>query len=242
MFANITPSMFIGLNQLKVLHAANIGLKSFQKEHFSHLRNLEKLDLSGNNLRRLQLGSFSSEYENNFQLSEIDLSGNRLEYVPQNIFLVMRQPRLINLASNRLHQLDEIFRFSSDIVQFEPVQIILSNNSLKTDHFTNRTFANLFDRKHYINLDLTYNNITWLDQGIFGMLIFEEGRNVINVNHNPFQCSNCRNRWLFADQNLSLLDSIIMDTCIEKDKRTIQSYTLRDFRHCGGGRSAFKSK
>lgn len=230
-FDHVGPNTFIGLNQLAVLHAANIGLQMVTKEYFSHLKNLEKLDLSGNNINRIQQGSFSSEYENNFQLKEIDLSFNQLEYLPDNIFLVLRQPRLINLASNKLKSVDEVFKFSSDIIQFESIQIILSNNSLMNDHFNNQTFQHLISRNHFINLDLSCNKLTWLDEDVLGPLFKKDARNVINMEHNPMQCSNCRNKWLFSENNTKLVSSVIKTTCIEGDK-SLQSYSLTDFEHC----------
>jgi len=232
-FMKLQLDSFIGLKQLRILHAANIGLTTLKKEYFSHLKNLKRLDLSGNNIELIEIDAFTSEYDNNFELSEIDLSFNRIKRLPENVFLVLRQPERINLASNCLEKIDEIFRFSRDIVQFEPIQIVLSNNSLTSDHFSNVTFEDLLARDHHIDLDLTHNKLVWLEEKVFGRLVGGDGRSVLRLDHNPIQCTNCRNRWLVqrAKQRASFLNSVILRTqCIEKKK--LSDLNLTDFAHC----------
>ena len=227
---------FIGLNQVRSIHAAKIGLRSLKKEYFSHLKNLQRLDLSANEIEQLDIDAFSSEYDNNFQLRELDLSYNRIHHLPTNIFMVLRQPERINLANNRLVELNQIFRFNRDAIQYNPIQIILSNNSIRNDHFTNHTFNDLVERGHYIELDLTHNKLAWIDEEIFGKLLTNSsyGKSILLLNNNPIQCTNCRNRWLFRIENKQrgwLRSSIKLESCIEKKKRLFD-YNLNDFGHC----------
>lgn len=232
-FSKLSLDSFIGLNQLRILHAANIGLTTLKKEYFSHLKNLKRLDLSGNSIDLVEIDAFTSEYDNNFELNQIDLSFNKIRRLPENIFLVLRQPESINLASNRLQKIGEIFRFSRDIVQLEPIEIVLSNNSLTIDHFTKETFEDLLARGHYVQLDLTYNKLVWLDESVFGKLLHEDSRSMVNVNHNPVQCTNCRNKWLVerAQKRATFLRTIRLDTCIEAGKK-LSDLRLTDFAHC----------
>lgn len=228
----LPPDSFIGLKQLQVLHAANVGLKTLKKPYFSHLKNLRRLDLSGNGIELVEVGAFTSEYDNNFELRDINLSHNRIRRLPENIFLVLRQPEHINLADNRLEKVDEIFKFNRDMVQFSPVQIILSNNSLRNDHFTADTFKHLLARQHYIELDLSHNKLAWVSEAAFGKLLHEDSRNVVRLNHNLIGCTNCRNRWLIerAAANPNFLKSISLDNCIEN--RQFADLKLSDFKHC----------
>lgn len=172
------------------------------------------------------------KYDNSFELREIDLSHNKIRRLPENIFLVLRQPERINLANNRLEKIDEIFKFSRDIVQYDPVQIVLSNNSLGNDHFSTTTFDNLAARQHFVELDLSHNKLVWLNQAVFGKLFYEGSRNVLILNHNPIQCTNCRNRWLLeqASKRSIFLQSIVLQTCIEG--KQLADLSLADFAHC----------
>lgn len=228
----IPLNAFIGLKQLQVLHAAHVDLKVLKKSYFSHLKNLKRLDLSGNGIEVVEVDAFTSEYDNNFELRDIDLSRNQIRRLPANIFMVLRQPEHINLADNHLEKVDEIFKFSRDMVQFAPVQIILSNNSLRNDHFTSNTFNHLLARQHYIALDLSHNKLTWINESVFGKLLREESRNVLHLDHNPIQCTNCRNRWLIerASTNPNFLKSIILEKCIEN--KQLADLKLSDFQHC----------
>lgn len=231
-FATQLPlNAFVGLNQLQVLHAAHVDLKVLKKSYFSHLKNLKRLDLSGNGIEVVEVDAFTSEYDNNFELRDIDLSDNQIRRLPANIFMVLRQPEHINLANNRLEKVNEIFKFSRDMVQFAPVQLILSNNSLRNDHFTSKTFGHLLSRQHYIDLDLSHNKLAWLNEAVFGKLV-EDSRNVLRLDHNPIQCTNCRNRWLIerAATNGHFFKSIILEKCIEN--KQLADLKLSDFQHC----------
>lgn len=60
-FSMLALDSFIGLNQLRALHAANIGITTLKKEYFSHLQNLMRLDLSGNAIEHIEIDAFTSE-------------------------------------------------------------------------------------------------------------------------------------------------------------------------------------
>lgn len=231
---HIPLDAFIGLKQLRALYAANIGMSTLKKEFFTHLPNLQRLDLGGNAIEVVEIDAFTSEYDNNFELRQIDLSHNRIRRLPENIFTVLRQPERINLANNQLERVTELFKFNRDMVQFAPVQMILSNNSIGNDHFSPDTFEHLVARQHYIDLDLSFNHLSFIEESVFGKLLHQETRSIIRLDHNPIQCTNCRNRWLIerasSPGGANFLDAISLPTCLENKK--LSDLRLADFSHC----------
>ena len=95
---NVTADTFLGLTSLQYVNLAGNEIEDFPTNTFSETDSLRRLDLSNNKIKKLYPDEFSSEYHNNIELNELDLSNNELTSLPENIFWPFRRPVLINLG------------------------------------------------------------------------------------------------------------------------------------------------
>jgi len=231
--SNISSNTFLGLKSLRYINVGNNQIENFPKDTFSVLDNLERIDLSGNKIKKLNYDTFSSEYNNNIELSEINLSFNDLTALPDNLFWPMRRPRIVNLANNKLSEIGpNVLSFGEDVWNYEPIKIILSSNGLKDTNFNNQTFKHIEMQKLSIELNLSHNNLTHLNETIFHPLLKANPSSVIDVNDNPIKCGDCAHKWIISDEALRSKKAIKLDHCSDDTKRNIWQFTQTDFKSC----------
>ncbi|CAG2103796.1 unnamed protein product [Medioppia subpectinata] len=179
--STVASSLFFGLKSLRYVNLGGNEIVDFPKDTFALSDNLQRLDLSGNKIKRLNSDQFSSEYHNNIELTDIDLSNNELTYLPENIFWPLRRPQRINLANNKLSAGLEVnsLSFGEDLIQFEPIKLILSNNGFKDSDLTDTTFAPIVRQKLAIDLDLTDNALTDKSDVVLNKLLKANSRSVV---------------------------------------------------------------
>jgi len=197
------------------------------------LDNLERIDLSGNKINKLNYDTFSSEYNNNIELSEINLSFNELTVLPDNILWPLRRPRLVNLAHNKITEIGpNVLSFGEDAWNYDPIKIILSSNGLKNTVFNVQTFKHIERQKLSVQLNLSHNNLTSLDETIFHTLLKANPLSTIDVSGNPIKCGDCSHKWVFSDETLRSRKAIKLDHCSEDPTKNIWQFTLNDFKSC----------
>jgi hypothetical protein len=195
--------------------------------------NLERIDLSGNKLNKLTFDTFSSEYHNNIELSEVNLAFNELNTLPGLVFLPIRRPQLINLAHNKLRKISgDMLSFDKDVWRGGSVNIIFSSNGLKKEDLSEDTFSALVKLGLSVNLDLTYNNLTTIEEKTFAPLLKAAHSSVINVNNNQIKCGDCSMKWLVTDAKVNVKKSVVLDHCTDDKKRSLKEYTSADYKHC----------
>ena len=151
------PSMlFEEFSKLKILHASNIELKEIIRDDFKfaeyltdldlsknnlthlenkifmHLRNLEKLDLSGNQISSVHDGAFEEISRN---ISSVDLSYNKIEEFNESHLIALTKNLsadllIVNLENNCISKISQI---NSTIFGNEKIKLLnLQNNKIKS--------------------------------------------------------------------------------------------------------------
>lgn len=131
------------LNKLAVLNLSENHLATFRSEH---LRNLNVLDLSGNQF------SVPGQLQLNFlnDLERVDLSCNQLNELHQTLFQNTTNLKVLSLSCNRLSRILKNYFFN--LINVEILQ--LSHNNIS--EIENDTFVYLPNLQY---LDLSYNRI-----------------------------------------------------------------------------------
>lgn len=128
-------------------------------EIFEQLPSLEKLELIGVGISSLSKLNFQSANK----LTNLDLEGNKIQYVPTNVISLAPELYLINLAYNEITNIED-GAFNSSHLNY----IYLSRNKLTS--LKKRTFSNALD-VHYIYL--ANNSIEYIEEGTFDLPTLE---------------------------------------------------------------------
>ena len=235
--SNISSDTFLGLKSLRYINLGGNQIETFPKDTFSHSDNLQRLVLTDNKITKLNSDQFSSEYNNNIELTEIDLSYNKLSSLPNNIFWPLRRPVIINLANNQLGNKIGAFEvdslsFGEDVWQFEPIKLVLSSNGIKDNDFNGQTLAHITQQKLSVELDLSDNSLTNVNQTVFQTFIRSNPKSVLVLNNNPIKCGDCGNKWLVTDKQISPKTQIKVNKCTDDSKRSLSQFTETDYKNC----------
>jgi hypothetical protein len=133
-------------------------------------------------------------------LVEIELFHNKLAYIPAHAFEFQK-------PSNQL------------------LKLSLEENKLNGSSFEVGVFTNA---NRPLNIVLTRNNITFLEEKTFLPFLKLSDQNKIGIQQNPINCTDCRNRWLFREGTQILHK--IEGNCT--GGKSIQSLSAHDFEHC----------
>lgn len=134
------------LTQLKI---SRCNIKKITKDMFSGLSELMDLNLEGNKIDEVAVGSF----RNLVFLGDLNLSNNNIAQLPRGIFDDNSQLAALDLSGNPLQKVDTSL--------FENLEmLVLSNCQLK--EFTRGNLTSL------VNLDLSNNLLTSLSSDVFG--------------------------------------------------------------------------
>ena len=235
--ANISSDTFLGLKSLRYINLGGNGIEVFPRDTFSVSDNLQRLILTDNKIKKLNSDQFSSEYNNNIELEEIDLSYNQLTSLPDNMFWPLRRPVLINLAhnalGNNLHGFEpNSLSFGEDVWQNEPIKMVLTSNGIKDVDLTSQTLSHIVQQRLYIELDLSDNSLTHLNEKVFQPFLKTNPKSSIILNNNPIKCGDCLNKWLFSDKQVSPKTQIKLIKCSDDSKRSLSQFTESDYKNC----------
>jgi Leucine-rich repeat (LRR) protein len=154
---NLDKDIFSGLTQLQKLDLSKNKLTSLDKELFSGLTQLQKLDLSKNKLTSLDKELFSGLT----QLQKLYLWNNNLTQLDKNLFKNNTQLQELYLEDNKLTHLDK------DLFKYNTQLRILSLGDNNLTHLDKELFSGLTQLE---GLPLKNNNLTHLDKDIFSGL------------------------------------------------------------------------
>lgn len=170
-----------GSPQLTKLIFLDNQLKSIHCRAFEHLTELQELEMSGNPLDHLLLGTFSKQgnltklllnfnrfqtvlpgmFDSLKQLETLQMKGNVISDLPAFLFLNLQKLRVLDLSQNKLEGVKK-----ETFCGLEKLEILKMNNNLLSN-FTSDTFHNV---SQLTELHLEGNMITKLDDGIFAVL------------------------------------------------------------------------
>lgn len=140
----LDETSFNGLNNLKWLYLSDTNLSFTESNPFEHLNQLSVLDISHNNLRTLNISSFSmtlgnlrqflaagNHFENSLEIIRslksniwaLDLSQNYIGKLNRNTFEHFKEFRLLNLSDTNLEHFD--------VNPLKVKQLDISRNNLK---------------------------------------------------------------------------------------------------------------
>jgi len=127
-------------------------------------------------------------------LTRIWIHEGRLKTIGQNIIRNLKNISLVDFTNNQIDTIADN-AFTTDVMHTDVVEIYLPINKLNVDQM------NVFRNINYpISLDIQFNNITYLDESIFGPILRNYDKSII-MNSN-MDCNDCRNVWLIRDEKL----------------------------------------
>lgn len=155
--SQLPDKMFASFESVKKIDASRLVLDDISSSAFFNLKFLDLVDLSNNNLRKLNPRTFAS-----MQIKMLDLSMNLIEAIDDTTFTNAEIEKL-NLASNKLKSI----RFINSLKTFNVLE--LNNNAietfnkieLKADGWISR--AGIFGDPEYPKIYLQNNKLTKID-------------------------------------------------------------------------------
>ena len=183
LITDIPVKLFQNLQRLRTLNMSRNGIVSLPVKAFMPLFHLEWLDLSNNKLRELPGKVF--EYT---ALERLYLNDNELEYISNESFhelIFYMELMLVDLSYNRLKSFPEGLFNSLEILWFlkihnNELSHISENNfinctELATLHLNDNKLIALSNKTFHLPkltvLDIGYNQLAWLPDGIFDSLV-----------------------------------------------------------------------
>lgn len=167
------------LNKLKILNLNNNQLKYIENYTFGHLKNLLDLDLSYNQIEKIDVDAFHISNTSLYGpglLEKIDLSNNALTQLKNNLFNYLTNLRFLKLNNNKLTNLSKLlfngtyYLISLDLSlnQLETLEFLRNNTfleKLRDLKISNNKLTSLKDNyfkslKHLRHLDLSSNFIS----------------------------------------------------------------------------------
>lgn len=139
---------FVGAQYLEVLDLSSNRIDgTLTSDVLKNVSNVKKIDLSKNELRQIDAGAFSDLYKLNY----LDLSVNKIEFLPDELFQPLGALEVLSLAHNRLQQISSAhFTSTTNIVY-------LSLDSNQLEHIDTTAFNHLGNLQY---LHLSQNRLT----------------------------------------------------------------------------------
>lgn len=187
----IAEDAFEGLNQLKKMYLSNNHIKKLNTKVFYYMIEITYIELNGNQIETLD----EKLFENNRQLREVNLSQNKLQQIPKMLFISVIEEITLYIEYNYIDSFIEeipnvkkVYLTGNQIRELRiprnVQQLKLENNKLKTIHVTEENMltelilknnslsdiSNLGKLKSLETLDLSYNNIQYLQPQVFEQL------------------------------------------------------------------------
>ena len=232
--SSISEKAFAGSeDSLSIINVIeNHNLSDSETNHSSILewitmfREVDYIIIHDNGINELTNQLFTNDKHRFQQLSYINLYHNNISRIESKSFVDLIEIKSINLGQNQIGFIDEsAFVLSPNITS---AQISIDRNKLDSTSFASNWFAIKSDNTSAkIVIDLSHNNISYLDQHIFKNILDHNYDIDLILDDNPFQCD-CRAKWLIIDR-----DSYKNKVRAECPDRTyFWVKTEKDFQHC----------
>ncbi len=185
--------LFFALNSLNKIEVIEISAQ--------HINDIPERSFKQRNLKRLSL---SADISSNF--SSIKLIENYAFYDLENL-------KYLNIDNQKLNFLNDSSLSFGDRESSNGLEINLNYNQLNGDSFSKGTFTN---SKIPLYVNLSWNNITYINQDVFMEFFLSNNNNTINLDGNPLDCYDCRTYWIFDYKN-QIKYQIINARCVNKN-------------------------
>ncbi|XP_045136404.1 oplophorus-luciferin 2-monooxygenase non-catalytic subunit-like [Portunus trituberculatus] len=163
----------------------NYGLTHFPFDEIAKMEVLQKLEVSGSSFTTLPAFPY------NPHLSSLFLDDNRINTIPPQIFSKLSNLMYLDLAYNSLYMLSE------DSLNFSSQNVIAFLDHNAITYIDERTFSG----QQPILLDVSYNHLKGLDQGVFqpvlDNIIDNDDDSYVDATNNPLQCPSIS--WVLED-------------------------------------------
>ena len=193
----------------------------------TQFQEIEYILLEKNAIYSLSNRVFNSNYNKFVELSYINLRENNITRIESKTFIDLPKLKSINLGQNKINFIDDsAFLLSPNITT---ALIAIDSNKLNSSSFASNWFSmKLLNSSAKIDIDLSHNNIEYLDQHVFEAILSSKYNIVLNLRYNPFKCD-CRSKWLVSNNNL-YKSKVRRITC--EDQKDLFDKTLTDFANC----------
>lgn len=161
MISKIEDENFIGLTTITKLNISQNLIKNLVGPVFRPLTSLKILDLSKNQIEKLDHGDlFNLDYKDESKLEILNLSRNRLRSLNSSIFESLTELKILDLSYNYFYTLNvETFQYNTQLSH-----LYLNENWLK--YLPNELFSSLRLEK----LDLSSNRFNLVNNEQFGSI------------------------------------------------------------------------
>lgn len=179
----------------------------------SQLKKIEKLVFDSNQFKFIPAYSFG--YTNSLinNVSEIIFnkrhnSQQHIQWIGDNAFYNLNNLTNINLTYNEINFIHrrafDFWKDSENLLIIDLSYNFLNDSSIEKGAFTNS--------KRPLFVDLSHNNITFLDQNIFEPILKQNRRNRISICYNPLHCDS-RMDWILNNHSLAYLYQVFDLNC-----------------------------
>ena len=205
--SSIDENAFSGKNlavYIETLDLSNNNLKRLDIKTLSNLKRLEKLYLANN---RIQLSEHNFKY--NQDLNTIDLSNNDIQYIQSNVFSNVNEIKKLDLSSNSIKTINSCqFKYlqTNPIAsKYSPATIDLSNNPIDCN-------CDLFYLSRHLNFKISANcnQPTDYKNRLFGDLKKEDPSETCDYKKMHDSCETS----LFTSLSLTLVIVFVVLTCV----------------------------
>ncbi len=189
--------------------------------------NVKYILLPHNGLTSIPDHAFHSNHSDLHQLTYLNLRQNNITRIPTEAISNLAKLSSINLGQNKINSIAKsAFVLSANITS---ALISIDYNQLNSSSFEGNWFSlKELNSSAKVDINLSNNNITYLDQHIFEELLSPKYNIVLTVDSNPFKCD-CKSKWLII--NKKLLKSKVRGIKCE-DKTDLWLKTDKDFTGC----------
>lgn len=160
----------------------------------SSLVNVRHISLELNSMKSFPSYAFTSDGHQS-RVEWFSLRADWLTAIANYAFYELHNLRHIRVKADRLNRIGG-HSFDFEIPSNHILNIDLRNNRLTVNSFEIEAFI---ATKRPINLMLMFNQLSYLDEKIFGPMLRSDPRNVIDLYGNPLIC-NCTMAWLLTDR------------------------------------------
>ena len=186
----------------------------------TQFKSIRYILLPKNAISSLSNRVFHSNYDKFVSFSYLNLRENNITRIESKTFIDLPKLQSINFIGESAFVL---------IANITTAFIAIDSNKLNSSSFASNWFSlKLVKTSANIDIDLSHNNIEYLDQQIFETILSPKYNIVLTLRYNPFKCD-CRSKWLFSNKNL-FESKVRWMTC--EDKKDIWLKTQTDFANC----------
>jgi hypothetical protein len=202
--SRISSNVFSAFNietveKFVVKGSSSLGDEKYINDTFtalSSLINLKEIHFSDSNLAIMPTHAF--KYVNGLQdkLTYLDFRTNKIKSVENYAFSYLINLGQLDLTYNIIDHI-AVHAFDFYNSSKEQLYIPLYHNKLNDTSIEIGAFTN---SKKSLHIDLRSNELTFLDEKIFGPILRINSKNILDVEGNTFTCD-CRMFWIFKETN-----------------------------------------